>query len=57
MRRRIKALRPVLRRHTGTLQGVFGAVAVSVGTAVLWGAGWALLVVGCILLLGAWGSA
>lgn len=54
--RRIKALPAVLRRQTGTIQGVGGAAALTAGTYVQWGTGWALLVAGAILLVGAWGS-
>lgn len=50
-------VRAVVARHAGTIQGVGGAVCVSAGSFLVWGLGVALLVLGGLLLLGAWGSA
>lgn len=36
------------------LQGVAGVACVATGSALLFGAGWALVVVGAFLLVGAW---
>jgi hypothetical protein len=44
-------------RATQRAQGVVGVLALVAAAFLLWGIGWALLVLGVFLLLGAWGSA
>lgn len=53
-------MRVTFRTMVATLQrvqGVVGVLALVLAAFLLWGPGWALLVLGFFLLLGAWGSA
>lgn len=52
----MRSLKPSVRRHIGTIQGVLGAVCTAAGAYLVWGLGIALLTLGGFLLIGAWGS-